>query len=294
MSWSWCDDADAFWVKRRSSLQADESKNCLAWAAIARSKPGGNEPNPTRFLTFEEGSSAIAHAFLYPAEQHLILGAMTASQAGQLVTHLHTQDIAVRLVEGPCEAAQAFSEGWAEATGCAQEQQMDQGLYELTCVTMPDAAGGSLVPATEAYRENLHALVTGFCACFPDQHMTPARIERRVNRFLDERRAWLWRNRNHEIVSMAAVVRESPNTSSISWVYTPPKQRSQGYAERLVASLSQAQLDAGKQACNLHTDLQNSTSNGIYRRVGYTMIARSFRIRLLDGETPGDNHQVNR
>ncbi len=63
------------------------------------------------------------------------------------------------------------------------------------------------------------------------------------------------------------------------------RQRCQGYAARVVASLSQAQLDAGKKTCNLHADLTNPTSNGVYRRIGHTMVARSFRIRLIDSQS---------
>ena len=58
------------------------------------------------------------------------------------------------------------------------------------------------------------------------------------------------------------------------------RQRRNGYAAQLVAALSQAQLDRGKSACNLHTDLDNPTSNAIYRGIGYRLIARSLRVRL--------------
>ena len=80
---------------------------------------------------------------------------------------------------------------------------------------------------------------------------------------------------------MAAIVRESPNTTSISLVYTPPKQRGRGHAARVVAALSQAQLESGKIACNLHTDLDNPTSNGVYIRLGYDVIQHRVQVRLV-------------
>jgi hypothetical protein len=163
---------------------------------------------------------------------------------------------------------------------------MDQGLYELRTVDMPDAAGGRLVRAEDQHRDILHELVEGFVACFPDQPMTSAMIDERVERFLYEERAFLWQQSDQSFVSMAAIVRESPKTSSISWVYTPPERRQRGHAARVVAALSKAQLDAGKVACNLHTDLANSTSNGIYTRLGYRKIAESVRIRLRPENTP--------
>ena len=53
-----------------------------------------------------------------------------------------------------------------------------------------------------------------------------------------------------------------------------------------MATLSQAQLDAGKRACNLHTDLANPTSNGVYRRIGYLKIAESFRVQIKSAQEP--------
>ena len=59
---------------------------------------------------------------------------------------------------------------------------------------------------------------------------------------------------------------------TIGFVFTPRELRGRGYASRLVAELSQAQLDAGRGFCVLYTDLGNPTSNAIYQRVGYELV----------------------
>ncbi len=282
MSWSLCRNVDELLHKRHAALLADESMNCLTWATIERANNAGSDQTKYRFLTFGDALASSAHAVVNHSDQHLLLGAMAPPQAKQIVAVLDDQETTIRTMEGPREAATAFADHWSQATGRSHQRQMDQGLYELTSVEMPDAAGGQLVKVAAEHRTVLHALVTGFCDCFPDQPMTPTMIDSRVDRFLREKRAYLWRNSDLTFVSMAAIVRESPNTSSISWVFTPPNHRGQGYAARVVAALSQAQLDAGKKACNLHTDLENDTSNGIYRRIGYTIIGRSFRIRFME------------
>jgi predicted GNAT family acetyltransferase len=76
-------------------------------------------------------------------------------------------------------------------------------------------------------------------------------------------------------VSMAGVGGNTPNGIRVSWVYTPPELRGKGYASALVATLSQAQLDAGKKLCFLYTDLANPTSNAIYQRIGYKKVSES-------------------
>ena len=91
----------------------------------------------------------------------------------------------------------------------------------------------------------------------------------------------MWqRAEDGEAVCMALVIRESPKAASISGVFTPPSHRRRGYASRLVATLSDEMLRAGKTACNLHTDLANATSNRVYVRVGYTQIWEFSSLRF--------------
>lgn len=52
-------------------------------------------------------------------------------------------------------------------------------------------------------------------------------------------------------------------------VYTSKAQRGRGYGGAVTAALSQTALDAGARDVLLFTDLANSTSNALYRRLGY-------------------------
>ena len=283
MSWSVCDNAKEFLEKRGDVLVAHESLNNLSWAAIERSNNSDSDTPDYTFLTLDEAQSSRAHAFINHREKNLVLGAMSKAQASVLVVFIEAQEIPVQLIEGPQEAAFTFAKTWAQSAGRSHEVQMNQGLYELAVVKMPDIAGGQMIPATEKNREVLQDFFAGFYRdCFPNDPITPEQVEAGVQRFLGSKKAYLWQNSDKEVVSMAAIVRESPNTTSISIVYTPPHQRGRGYAARIVAALSQARLDAGKKACNLYTDLSNSTSNGVYVRIGYEMILESASIRLVE------------
>lgn len=83
-----------------------------------------------------------------------------------------------------------------------------------------------------------------------------------------EQGVFLW-ELDGQPVACAALTRESPHGRTISFVYTPDEQRGRGYASALVAALSQHVLDGGKDFVTLFTDLQNPTSNKIYRALGY-------------------------
>ncbi len=64
-------------------------------------------------------------------------------------------------------------------------------------------------------------------------------------------------------------------------VYTPPDRRGRGYASAVVAGVSRSALDAGHR-CILYTDLENPTSNAIYRAIGYRAVAEALQYRFDD------------
>ena len=253
----------------------------MAWSAIARGQAAAHQPPREFFSIFGQGPTASAHAFTEKNRTVLVVSAMSDDAVTALVAFATQQGLALDIVEGPAVTAQAFAREWAERNGLGHALEMRKGLYELVHVKMPPPDGGQMVAATREHRQILETFVRGFWAdCFPEARVTDAQIAARVQRFLDDEFAFLWKDREGTLVSMAAIVRESPNTTSISGVYTPPSQRGRGHAARIVAALSKARLDAGKTACNLHTDLDNETSNGVYLRIGYEMIARAARIRF--------------
>ncbi len=281
MNWSTCPNAAVFLERRQAYLREHESLNCLAWAATHRALSHTSAQPSHTFMTYGVGPTAAAHAFISHADRGIVLSRMPERASLSLADFIDRQSITLTLVEGPEAPTQAFVKRWSETHRCNFEHVMDQGLYEIRTVQMPDLAGGRLIQAGVSERDTLRDMVEGFAACFPDQPLSREATEARVARYLDLGRAYLWRDARGELVSMAVIVRETPHTASISWVYTPPQHQRRGHASRVVAALSQAQLDAGKRACNLYTDLSNPTSNHIYSRIGYKKIAESIRVRLV-------------
>ena len=72
----------------------------------------------------------------------------------------------------------------------------------------------------------------------------------------------------------------TPHGIRIGPVFTPPELRGQGYATSLVAEQSRWLLGTGRSLCFLYTDLDNPTSNALYRRIGYRMIAEAKEVRF--------------
>ena len=90
---------------------------------------------------------------------------------------------------------------------------------------------------------------------------------------------WLWEDDGGP-VSISGYGGSTPNGIRIGPVYTPPERRGRGYATSLVAEQSRWLLGTGRTLCFLYTDLDNPTSNALYRRIGYRMIAEANEVRF--------------
>ena len=282
MSWSFCPSADDFARLRRKSLLTNESTHCLTWGAISRSAKSASGPGRYRLLTYGEGKNLTAHAVIDHHSDELILAAMNEQQVTALLCFLDRQSIEPHRLFGPREATRRFADKWQKSAHRHFQVEMKQALYEVREVRTPTPAGGRLVLASPPHSERVTDFLTGFVSeCFPTEEHSATQLKKRADRLITEQKGFLWEDADETIVSMAAIVRESPNTTSISLVYTPRESRGQGHAACVVAALSQAHLDAGKVACNLHTDLSNPTSNRVYSRIGYELIQHNLRVRLF-------------
>lgn len=159
---------------------------------------------------------------------------------------------------------------------------MDQKLYKLTQVQTPQVDKTELRHAGDSDLEIAAQWLMNF-----SQEATP--LEKNEIEHLKE----MTRNKikNNQVflllkdklpVAMAHITRPTQNGASISAVYTPPDFRKKGYGSLVTALLSQKILDDGKDFCVLYTDTKNSTSNSIYKKIGYREISDSLHVLLKE------------
>lgn len=286
MSWSFCVDSHQLIAERASDLSGNESLYNLTWSALKKSKEGQSSSSPYQFLIFREAEVTTSHAVYHEDTHHLLISLMSELEAIALIDFLEFHSLKIDELEGPKSAVRSAFDHWEKGEGRSYQIVLTQGVYEITRVLIPDSRQGYMISALPEHRALLSQWLTSFSLeAFPHLSLQGEQIEGRTDRFLNEKRAYFWCSSENELVSMASVVRESPNTSSISAVYTPPNYRGQGYAGRLVAHLSQHALDSGKTACNLHTDMSNPISNKVYARIGYRLIGEAMRYTLISEAT---------
>ena len=267
----------------RSDLLLRESEHSLMLGLLSGIIDGVFAPSAPIYVSVTDGARYWGHALRTDSTTPLDLSAMEMVAVDCLAAELRQRVETLAKVVGPRDACHHFADRWTEGTGQRVTDCMEQGIYELREVQMPPLDGGQLRVGDDSDRATLLTFLEGF---FRDtgvpQDVAVKRASHTLNRYLPKRALFLWEDQSNRVVSMAAHVRETDHGASISYVYTPEAHRRQGFGGRVVACLSKRLLEGGKLMCNLFTDLDNPTSNSVYQKLGYRLVARSSCI-TFDG-----------
>ncbi|MEO0469098.1 MAG: GNAT family N-acetyltransferase [Bacteroidota bacterium] len=204
-------------------------------------------------------------------ELHLILCG-SAAFGPSAAEELWKRGIAVESVLGENRLVGSFAERYAELAGKQTRIQMNQGVYELRTLKEVPISPGHL---RKVASDDLD-LVTEWNIQFQqDVGMPVSRdyIVEKAKRYVEDGTTSLWIDQG-EIVSMVNAARPTVNGVVVNQVFTPAHLRGHGYASSCVATFSRQLLER-YQFCALYTDMDNPTSNKIYQRMGYELVAES-------------------
>ena len=177
---------------------------------------------------------------------------------------------------------EAFVGAWTAEHDVDAAIVLRHGVYELREVMDVPPAPGLARPVTPADREQVIAWTLAFAdEVLPDQMDRERHVELVEARLgaTDDAGLWLWED-GGDPVSLSGYGGSTPHGIRIGPVYTPPEHRGRGYATSLVAEQSHWLIGAGRSLCFLYTDLDNPTSNALYRRIGYRMVAEAREVRF--------------
>ena len=177
---------------------------------------------------------------------------------------------------------EAFVGAWTSANDLDATRLFRHGVYALREVLPVPAAPGHPRPVTPEDRD----LVIPWIVAFAEEVLPEDNEAERQIRFVESRLAatddaglWFWEDGGRP-VSMSGYGGATPNGMRIGPVYTPPDLRGRGYATTLVSEQSRWLLGGGRSLCFLYTDLDTPTSNALYRRIGYQMVAEAGEVRF--------------
>ncbi|MBT3983068.1 MAG: GNAT family N-acetyltransferase [Bacteriovoracaceae bacterium] len=270
--------ANDFLFRNEEHLLKSESINNLILGLACGIQKSEIEASDPLFLSIIQNGKLAGQALLSNPSRPLVVSRIIDGGIIHLCEFFKKENITLKGVVGPSKPSSLFSKQWSSKTNLG----MHQGIYELLEVKLPKNSGGELVFADERDLDKLTVLVEGFVRdCFPEEQEVDKRYIEILNRQIRNKTLYVWKLKSGEIVSMAAVARESKNAATISMVFTPEHHRGNGYGSLVTAYLSKRVLESGKKKCNLFTDLLNPTSNSIYRKIGYKKIGESMHYHFI-------------
>lgn len=171
-------------------------------------------------------------------------------------------------------ASDDIAEGFLNRMGHTYTLDMNQYVYSCSHIQLPCAADGSLRLASMDDVETANQMFEGFFVdCWPGTPI-PKHLRSMLEKEIEKNNVFLWEDCEGIPVSMAAKVRTTNNTASISWVYTLKNHRGKGYGGKATAYLTKRLLNQEFGECNLFTDASNPISNHVYTKIGYVQIGK--------------------
>jgi len=271
-------DAGQFLTVVREIFESNEPlyglMNSLTHRLIDNPLVYGSHP---LLATISKDDNPVLIALMTPPHK-LQIASLTPDDAAALMLlaeSLHRGGWKVPAVLAEERVAHGFSAHWCALHGCGMKPGMRQRIHELRAVNELQSARGYCRPATLDDMPRLIPWAVSFMAQThsPD---SPTEIQAHLVSLSEEGSLYVWDHNGP--VSMAAFTRPTQHGVCISYVYTPPEQRCQGYATGLVTAMSGQAMSSGKQFCMLYTDLANPASNSIYRKIGYLPVADAMDI----------------
>jgi predicted GNAT family acetyltransferase len=229
-----------------------------------------------------EGAEVSAVAARTPPLNLVLAQPTTDAALDALVDRMTSEGQDLPGVVAAIPEVEDFVAAWTAAHDVDAALVFRHGIYELRDVMPVPSARGGARPVTPEDRD----LVIAWTLAFADEALPGDTDRERHVRLVESRLGatddsglWLWED-GSEPVSISGYGGSTPNGIRIGPVYTPRELRGNGYATSLVAAQSRWLLGSGRTLCFLYTDLDNPTSNALYRRIGYRMIAEANEVRF--------------
>ena len=235
-------------------------------------------------LSILEQGRVVGVSLMTPPKRIILsrINANVQATIVHLVDHLREIDSQIPGAVGPEAEAQAFSEYWVEGmldVSASIDKRMR--VFEAREVADLPLSPGKL----RLVCPDDHPLMARWIVGLSEAIGEPVDLESarsRAEKLTQDQQLYVW-DRDGP-VSIAGVSRPMRNGMTIGLVYTPPEQRSKGYATSCVLLLTKKLLSDGYSFCSLYTDLANPTSNSIYTKIGYVPIGDALAFDFVSSD----------
>ncbi|MEU6891090.1 GNAT family N-acetyltransferase [Streptomyces sp. NPDC046557] len=270
MTWTFSSDFAAFVVAAGPAVAARPVENTsllTVMDALERRGPTAYGPRTPFFGWWTGAGGRVSGALLCTPPHPMLLGVVPAAAVEALGAALTVRSLPGTVDEVNVRRPDAalLAGTWETPSRLAMESR----LYRLAGLRTPNPVPeGRPRVATEADLPLLKDWIDTFKrAAGEPGTASEAALRHRIS----YGGMLLWEHAGAP-VSMAGFFRPIASVSRVGPVYTTPERRGRGYAAGVTHAVSEAAYAAGATEVLLFTDLSNPTSNGVYRRLGYTPV----------------------
>ncbi|HEX2132663.1 MAG TPA: GNAT family N-acetyltransferase [Actinophytocola sp.] len=228
--------------------------------------PGDREPV---FATVTDAGAVAGTAFARSPYRMTISG-MPAEAATALAEHLAKEGEPVPGVNGPTEAATAFSARWTELTGQRVRHERAQWIMRCTETTRPVNPDGRPRLATA---DDQDAVAEWFTAGMRDSGLSPEEILRRTQHMVGgqiaNQRLIVWETADGEAAGAAGWNPPLHGVVRPSGVFVSPNHRDGGIATLVLGEVVARALEDGADACVCTHFLKYESMLAVVEKVGF-------------------------
>ncbi|MET9609472.1 GNAT family N-acetyltransferase [Streptomyces sp. NPDC006512] len=277
MTWTFSTDLAAYLAAARPAVAAQPVVNTLLLTiadALERRGPHAHGPGEPVFGWWTGADGAVAGAVLRTPPFPLVLGALPGEAVRALGGALAAEPLlaGVDAFNVRARDVPVLAPAWGAPSRVAEQSR----LYRLAAPTAPDPfPRGRARPAAEGDLPLLREWNEAFAR---ETGQPGAASEAALRDRISYGGILLWEDGGTP-VSTAGFSRPIGSVSRVYPVYTPPGARGRGYAAGVTHAVGAAAYAAGAAEVLLFTDLDNPTSNGVYRRIGYVPV--EDRVQLV-------------
>ncbi|MEV7343117.1 GNAT family N-acetyltransferase [Streptomyces sp. NPDC093544] len=271
--WHLTDDVDEFLARAGDFLRSRPDLHTTPLTVIDKLRTRGADAGGAEAPVFgwlERGGEV--RAIFYRRTRSGPLGltpAFTRDEADMLAARLAGLGHTLPGVSADHDTATAFAEAWQRLSGAVPVLRQPLHLYRLGTLTPPEPVPeGRVRVAGEEDLEQVMRWCHEFAATV-DEVLPDSWAD---TRFADKHFSF-WETPDGTPVSMAAMTSLIGGQIRVDPVYTPAHLRGRGYAGAVTVAVSRAALAAGAKEVVLYTDPANPTSNALYQRLGYVLVA---------------------
>ncbi|MGI2328820.1 GNAT family N-acetyltransferase [Planococcus sp. YIM B11945] len=279
MEWKVYEEPEDFAEKVEPLLYEHEDKYSLFLGILSQVKAGRYEDY---FLAIaEQEERALAACLMTPPHPLQLINFENAEDIESGIAKLLLRSgTEVSGVVGDQDTANKFAEFWTAETSEQTHVLMNQGLYRADAVASRlEKSPGTWRVANKKDAPLLEEWMLLFESETGIEMSGPAEAARKIDLFIEEKEVYVWEAEG-EVVSCMKKTRPSKHGITVSFVFTPNNHRRKGYARSLVAEVTE-ELLLEYDFAMLYTDLQNPTSNKIYKEIGYEQIANPVHLKFV-------------